>query len=132
MRLRTSPHLQPSTVARARALRRDMTDAERALWRGLRESLPAARFRGQVPFEPYFPDFASHRCRLVVEVDGGQHAVQSGYDAQRTALLQRHGYRVLRYWNHDVLQSVEDVVADIHRQLTRAFIASRSVSPGDD
>ena len=118
---------------RARTLRKTMTDAELELWKHLRaRQIEGFRFRRQVPIDRYIVDFVCPQAKLVVEVDGGQHQAQSSYDAGRTAFLERQGYRVLRYWNHDVLQSVEDVLADIHRQLTRAFITSRSVSPGDD
>ena len=113
MRLRTSPHLKPETVARSRALRRDMTDAELALWRGLRESLPDARFRSQVPFGPYYADFASHRCRLVIELDGSQHGERVDYDAARTHFLNGEGYRVLRFWNNEVLSNLDGVLTVI-------------------
>ncbi len=118
---------------RARTLRKTMTDAELKLWKHLRaRQIEGFRFRREVPIDRYIVDFVCPQAKLVVEVDGGQHQAQSSYDAGRTALLERQGYRVLRYWNHDVLRSVEDVVADIHRQLARAFITSRSVSLGDD
>lgn len=118
---------------RARTLRKTMTDAELKLWKHLRaRQIEGFRFRRQVAIDRYVVDFVCPQAKLVVEVKGGQHQVQSSYDAGRTALLERQGYRVLRYWNHDVLQSVEDVLADIHRQLTRAFITSPSVSLGDD
>ena len=66
--------LRPGTVDRARKLRRNSTDAESVLWFALRDKLPAARFRRQVAFGPFFADFASHGAKLIVEVDGGQHA----------------------------------------------------------
>jgi very-short-patch-repair endonuclease len=99
-----------------------MTEAEQRLWRCLRaRQIEGFRFRRQVPIHGYVADFVCQQAKLVVEVDGGQHSLQSGYDAQRTAVLEGHGYRVLRYWNHDVLQRAEDVVADLHRNLTREF-----------
>lgn len=105
--------LSDGTVARARSLRRGATDAERALWRGLRVAIPQARFRRQVPLGPYFADFASHSARLVVEVDGGQHAVQVERDAARTRFLEGEGYRVLRFWNNDVLANTDGVLETI-------------------
>ncbi|MFZ2752516.1 MAG: endonuclease domain-containing protein [Lysobacteraceae bacterium] len=106
----------------ARQLRRRMTEAEQHLWRCLRgRQNEGFRFRRQVPIHGYVVDFLCPQAKLVIEVDGGRHALRSGYDAQRTAVLERHGYRVLRYWNHDVLQRAEDVVADLHRHLTREF-----------
>jgi very-short-patch-repair endonuclease len=105
--------MKPATVARARALRRDMTDAELALWRGLGERLPGARFRTQVPFGPYYADFASHRCRLVIELDGSQHGEKVDYDAARTHFLNGEGYRVLGFWNNEVLGNLDGVLAVI-------------------
>lgn len=97
------------TIARARELRRNATDAEKRLWALLRASLPAAKFRRQVPIGPYFADFASHLGRLILEVDGGQH--DEATDAARTAFLTGQGYRVIRVWNHDVMQNIEGVLA---------------------
>lgn len=85
------------------------------MWALLRESFPEARFRRQVPLRALVADFASHRARLVVEVDGGQH--EEGADAGRTALIEADGYRVLRFWNHDVLGNPEGVWRAIHDAL---------------
>jgi very-short-patch-repair endonuclease len=94
-----------------------MTDAERVLWRALREALPDYHWRKQVPFGPYFADFASHSGRLVIEIDGGQHATATDYDAKRTSVLETHGYRVLRFWNNDVLANTDGVLARIAGEL---------------
>lgn len=103
---------------RARELRNNATDAERALWRALRgRQLDGFRFRRQVPIGGYIADFACQQAKLIVELDGGQHAEQTQYDALRTAALQLLGYRVLRYWNDDALLRSRDVVADIYRHL---------------
>jgi very-short-patch-repair endonuclease len=104
-------------VQRARRLRRDMTDAEKRLWRALREALPHAKFRRQSPVGPYIADFLSYRHRLIVEVDGGQHATTQANDARRTAFLKAQGYRVLRFWNNDVLQNTDGVLETIARAL---------------
>ena len=102
---------------RARELRAAMTDAERLLWRCLRmRQLGAHRFRRQVPVGPYIVDFACLRARLVVEVDGGQHAGSSG-DRRRDAFLRAAGFRVLRFWNHEVLAQPEAVCAVILARL---------------
>lgn len=97
-----------------------MTDAERKLWWHLRE-LPVDRthFRRQATIGPYFADFACHRCRLVVEIDGGQHAFSDrvGADVVRTKFLEARGYRVLRFWNNDVLQNVDGVMQQIYDAL---------------
>jgi very-short-patch-repair endonuclease len=98
-------HPPPRNIVRARQLRREMTDAERAMWRLLREIAPGARWRSQVPLRHFIVDFASHRMKLVVEVDGGQHS--DARDAARTALIEAEGYRVLRFWNNDVLGNAE-------------------------
>jgi len=117
MMRRTSPHLAPATVARARQLRRGMTEAERVLRAGFRDRLPQARFRSQVPLGPYFADFASHRCRLVVELDGSQHADAADYDAARTTYLESLGYKVLRFWNNEVLANLDGVLTAIASHL---------------
>jgi very-short-patch-repair endonuclease len=95
------------STARARALRANMTDAERAMWRLLRESFRDARFRRQVPIRSFIADFASHRVQIVIEIDGGQHSQES--DRQRTSLIEAEGYQVLRFWNNDVLGNPDGV-----------------------
>ena len=105
--------LKPDAIARARDLRRTMTDAERHLWRALRTALPDHHWRKQVPIGPYFADFASHSAKLAIEVDGGQHALAGDRDAARTAFLEAEGFRDLRFWNSEVLGNVEGVVAAI-------------------
>jgi len=105
--------LPPTTVPRARALRRNATEAEKRLWSALREVFPEAKFRRQVPFGPYFADFCSHAAKLVIEADGGQHAEAVGYDAARTRFIEREGYRVLRFWNDEVLANTGGVLASI-------------------
>lgn len=92
-----------------------MTDAERVLWRALREAFPTWHWRKQVPLGPYFADFCSHRAKLIVEADGGQHSTEASqaYDEGRTRFLEAEGYRVLRFWNHDVLGNTDGVLATI-------------------
>lgn len=91
-----------------------MTDAEARLWLYLRgEQAAGFRFRRQVPLGPYIVDFVSHRARLVVEVDGGQHASASQQDEKRTAWLTSQGYRVIRFWNNEVLSETDAVLARI-------------------
>jgi very-short-patch-repair endonuclease len=101
----------------ARALRRDMTDAERKLWACLRQrQVSGCRFRRQVPVGPYVADFACIEKRLVVEVDGGQHC-DSRTDPSRDRYLRSQGFRVLRLWNHDVLMNIDGVVWVISKAL---------------
>jgi very-short-patch-repair endonuclease len=104
--------------AAARRLRRNGTDAERALWRYLRNrSAAGAKFRRQQFIGPYIVDFVCLNARLVIEIDGGQHAVKLTADADRTAFLEREGYRVLRFWNNDVLSNPRGVYETIERAL---------------
>ncbi len=100
----------------ARRLRQSMTDAERHLWRHLRLDALGVQFRRQVPIGEFIVDFACLRRRLIVEVDGGQH-MESREDEARDAWLRERGYRVLRFWNHEVLGNVEGVVATILAKL---------------
>jgi very-short-patch-repair endonuclease len=100
-------HPPAGAVPRARRLRREMTDAERRLWRILREGFSEMHFRRQVPIRHFIADFASHRAKLVIEVDGGQHG--SEVDAVRTAIIEDEGYRVIRFWNKEVLGSPDGV-----------------------
>ena len=86
---------------RARSLRRDMTDAEKSVWRILRlYQIDGHRFRRQVPLGRYIADFVCHDARLVIEIDGGQHQGSAPQEAERTRFLQDQGYRVLRFWNN--------------------------------
>ncbi|ABD85980.1 endonuclease domain-containing protein [Rhodopseudomonas palustris] len=113
-------------VTRARSLRRNPTDAERKLWQRLRKvSLGEVHFRRQATIGPYFADFACHAIRLVVEIDGGQHA-ESATDHIRTDYMHAQGYRVLRFWNHEVLENIEGVVETI---LSVASVAPPTPDP---
>jgi very-short-patch-repair endonuclease len=113
--MRAYRDLPSGTLTRARDLRRNATDAEKLLWKAFREKLPHAKFRRQVPHGPYFADFLSFPAKLIVEVDGGQHAE---YDAARTRYLESQGFRVLRVWNSDVLQNLEGVLSIISASLS--------------
>jgi very-short-patch-repair endonuclease len=98
----------------ARKLRRNQTDAERKLWFRLRDRrLNGLKFRRQVPVEKYVVDFCCESARLIVELDGGQHSVRTEADARRTAVLEAHGYLVLRFWNNDVLTNITGVLESI-------------------
>lgn len=107
-------------VQRARALRHESTDAEQLLWRHLRASqLQGHKFRRQHPIGPYFADFACIDSRLVIELDGGQHAAEAAVsrDAARSEFLFSQGWRVLRFWNHDVLTELQAVLQTIAEAL---------------
>ena len=104
--------------SRAQILRSNPTEAEKALWCHLRRrQLDGFRFRRQQPIGPFVVDFFCPEARLVVEVDGGQHAVRADEDSERTAWLESRGYRVVRYWNNEVLGNVEGVLGDLRLQL---------------
>jgi very-short-patch-repair endonuclease len=93
---------------RARALRRNQTDAERRLWRRLRALKPLGfHFRRQVPVDRYIVDFMCYAARLIIELDGGQHAQGDGprTDSNRDAYLRSQGFDVLRFWNNDVFKT---------------------------
>jgi very-short-patch-repair endonuclease len=98
---------------RARDLRRDQTDAERKLWTRIRSrSIDGCKFVRQEPIGPYFVDFVCRERRLIIELDGGQHA-ESKKDAIRYQWLVDHRYRVLRFWNNDVLSNIDGVLETI-------------------
>jgi len=95
----------------ARRLRKQMTDAERALWFLLRrKQIDGHRFRKQVPIGKYIVDFACLDARLMIEVDGGQHSDAAAADRERDAWLKLQNFRVLRFWNNDVLSNQEGVM----------------------
>src|SRR5271155_1739812 len=93
---------------RARTLRQNMTEAEMAIW-GLMRSrqIEGYRFRRQVPLGRYIVDFACHAARLIIEIDGGQHDQSSTDETERNRFLEGQGYRILRFWNNDVLANPE-------------------------
>ncbi|MGN6357283.1 MAG: endonuclease domain-containing protein [Novosphingobium sp.] len=116
-------------TARSRELRRDMTDAERLLWGHLRSRQTAgARFNSQFPIGQFICDFVCREKRLVIELDGGQHAVQAEYDERRTRFLEAQGYRVIRFWNHEVVGNLAGVLMVIEQTL--ADMRSPSPSRG--
>jgi very-short-patch-repair endonuclease len=97
-----------------------MTDAEKKLWWHLRRlPIDTTHFRRQATIGPYFADFACHQLRLVIEIDGGQHNEprQIALDDTRTAYLNSLGYRVLRFWNNEVLKEIDGVMSAIYAAL---------------
>jgi adenine-specific DNA-methyltransferase len=114
-------------VLRARQKRKELTNAEAYLWSHLqRRQIESFKFRRQVPIGSYFIDFVCLKARLVIELDGDQHGEPEveERDAERTAWLQAQGFRVLRFWNNEVLQSMDGVWEIIRIALVGA--ASRS------
>jgi very-short-patch-repair endonuclease len=97
-----------------RQLRRDMIDAERCLWKHLRSHRFASeKFRRQESIGRSIVDFVSHRSRLIIELDGGQDTVQVEYDRESTRWLESRGYRVVRFWNNQMLTDTESVLEAI-------------------
>ena len=106
----------------ARHLRHMMTPAERKLWWHLREAkFPNAHFRRQGTIDRHIVDFCCHTRKLVIEIDGEDHSKprRATADARRTAFLNSRGYRVLRFWNNEVLGNIEGVMTVIHEALGR-------------
>ena len=104
----------------ARRRRKEQTDAENLLWHLLRDRrFCGFKFRRQYPIGGYILDFYCHAAKLAIELDGGGHSTdeQRIYDAERTKVLKGAGLRVLRFWNNEVLNSLEDVLAEIHAHL---------------
>jgi very-short-patch-repair endonuclease len=108
----------PKVFKRAKELRRNQTEAEAKLWSYLRNhQLNNIGFRRQHAIGNYVVDFCAPRRKLIIELDGGQHLEQEEYDAQRTEFLESRGYKVLRFWNNDVMKSIDDVTREIQRTL---------------
>jgi very-short-patch-repair endonuclease len=108
--------LTDKSRTRACELRRNLTDAERIVWYGVRaDRLNGVSFRRQAPIGPFIVDFVSHAAKLIVEIDGGQHFEdeQEKRDARRDRFLQSKGYRVLRFSNHDVMSNRSGVLERI-------------------
>ena len=103
---------------RSQQLRKNMTDAEQALWARLRRrQVLDCKFRRQHPLGSYIVDFVCLERKLIVELDGGQHLEQAGYDQQRSQWLEQRGYRVIRFWDNQVLTQPESVLQAIFNAL---------------
>lgn len=101
---------------RAKALRNNPTDAERFLWPRLKSSqLEGVKFRRQEPIEGFIVDFVSYEKRIVIELDGGQHAERTEEDRKRDECLKANRFKVLRFWNHEVFQNLEGVLEEIRK-----------------
>ena len=109
-------------IRRAQELRRTMTDSERRLWHCLRHREFGFRFRRQVPIGGYIADFACPAARIVIELDGGQHGSDEAEarDLIRTSEIQRCGFRVIRFWNHEVIEQLDEVIEKIWNELYAA------------
>ncbi len=101
----------------ARKLRRQMTETESLLWSRLRGGQLGAKFVSQFPIGDAVADFACRSAKLVIELDGGQHALAAEADADRTQLIEAHGYTVIRFWNSDVIDNLDGVLEAILQNL---------------
>jgi len=116
---------------RAKDLRGNLTDAEKLLWRHLRSRrLEGDKFRRQQILGPYIVDFVCLEKKLIVELDGGQHAESVAYDHRRTVFLEATGFRVMRFWNNEVLGNLESVLSCIRAECAVAPSPQPSPSEG--
>jgi len=123
-----------NSIEFARQLRKSQSDAEHRFWLHVRNRrLAGYKFRRQRPVGPYVVDFICESARVIVELDGGQHADQRRYDDNRDRYLRDRGYSVLRFWNNDVLQNMDGVLEAALRKLSdRALTrAARDLSQGE-
>ena len=114
-----STRSNPKTMNNAGRLRKESTPAERKLWSHIRNDQLGVTFRRQHAIGNYIPDFCSPRARLVIELDGSQHLEQKEYDEARTKYLESVGYKVIRFWNNDVMNNIDSVILAIRHALEK-------------
>jgi very-short-patch-repair endonuclease len=132
-RVKNSPW-SPEFLSRVRQLRHNTTDAEQYMWSILRDrQMEGFKFRRQHPIAPYVVDFFSHEAGLIIELDGGQHNEHGAHakDVARTHFLEGKGYKVLRFWNNDVLEDMEGVF-DVISQTLAAVVPHPNPLPGGE
>ena len=110
----------PTARHTAIELRKEPTPAEAKLWAYLRNDQLGVTFRRQHAIGPYITDFCSPGSKLIIEVDGSQHLDQEEYDSERTAFLETKGYRVLRFWNSDVMNKITEVMSVVLDELEKS------------
>lgn len=116
---------------KAKALRNNMTEAEKRLWAELRRRpLFGCKFRRQQPIGPYIVDFACLSLRLIVELDGGQHALDMALDKSRDHWLTEEGFTVLRFWNNEVFENIQGVLERIADEISCAYECDGRSSTG--
>src|SRR4030095_16373718 len=104
---------KPQTKHRAIELRRESTLAEQKLWARIRNDQLGVTFRRQHAIGNYIPDFCSPKAKLIIELDGSQHLDQQEYDEERTKYFESRGYKVIRFWNNDVMKDIDSVIRAI-------------------
>jgi len=120
-----------SLLDNAKTLRRNLTDAEQKLWYHLRaHRFMDRKFKRQKPIGRYVVDFVCLEEKLIIELDGGQHAESLEYDQERDAWLRSQGYKVLRFWNNELMNETESVLERIRLALEHEVISSEALSPG--
>ena len=108
------PRSNPKIMHLAGELRHELTPAERRLWAALRgDQINGVNFRRQHAIGPFIADFCALKAKLIIELDGSQHLEQQEYDAQRTQYLEAQGYRVIRFWNNEVMNDLDGVILAI-------------------
>ncbi|MEO0411246.1 MAG: DUF559 domain-containing protein [Pseudomonadota bacterium] len=126
------PEATPFAQDHAKQLRQNMTEAEKAFWTMVRGGqLSGWHFRRQVPIGRYIADFACLKARLIVEIDGGQHS-ENELDMQRTNALKRLGFRVIRFWNNEVLENSQGVYHMLGEALEAAVAPPPKPSPAGE
>jgi adenine-specific DNA-methyltransferase len=114
------PPTKEILVERCKELRKNATDAEQVLWKVLRNrQLLGIKFRRQYLFQRYILDLYAPELKLAIELDGGQHLTQVGYDQERTECLEKEGILVIRFWNDAVLKHLEDVIGVVWEEVVR-------------
>ncbi len=103
----------PKTKHQAIKLRKESTPAERKLWSRIRDDQLGVTFRRQHAVGNYISDFCSSKAKLIIELDGSQHLEQEEYDEERTKYLESLGYKVIRFWNNDVVKNIDGVILAI-------------------
>jgi very-short-patch-repair endonuclease len=130
-----SRHEEASRPRRTRAsahFTQNMTEAERRIWQLLRShQINEYKFRRQVPIGRYIADFVCHEARLIVEIDSGQHDSSSPQEAERSGSLRNEGYRILRFWNNEVLANLDGVHRAIADELGRITLTQTSPIQGE-
>jgi len=124
----------PKTRTRAIELRKELTPAERKLWALIRNDQLGVSFRRQHAIGKYIPDFVCIKKKLIIELDGSHHLEQAEYDAERTKLLEAQGYKVIRFWNNEVMNDINGVIWNIQLALAESIrpLCVGEVSCGDD